>query len=112
LPGTFYSNAISFLSGQVALGALSGAARGLAMAQQTTQRSPYGSEQYMNGDMAKLLLGSAGEEGASRVQAWWATRQKDSFDVVYIPSGRSVVINITRTLSIDDDPAARKLMYE
>ena len=112
LSGTFYSNAPVFLGGEIALGALSGVAKGLQFAQEGSQTNPYGSERYFNGHLGPLLMGSSAEEASTRAEAWWAAREKDSFDVVYVPAGQPVVINITQNIQIDHDPQARKLKYE
>ncbi len=112
LPGKLYSNAARVLGGNVLLAASQSAANAMTTAQMDNHYNPLGGgTSQVAGSMGKYTLGEATVGATKEIGNWWNERQEDSFDAIYIEAGKSVVINITKTLAIDYDKEGRKLDY-
>jgi hypothetical protein len=113
ISGQLITNAPTYLGGNVLLGAAQGAASAYAQEQTTSQTSVLGaSTSTVTGSPSKFVLGQAGVNAAGEAQKWWADREQSSFDAVYVPSGKEIVVNFAKEILIDYDPQGRKLAYE
>jgi hypothetical protein len=113
ITGHFYTNAPTYLTGNVLLGAAQGAAGAYSASQTTSSTTPLGgSTSTVTGSPNKYVLGQAGVGAASQVQQWWAQREQNSFDAVYVAPNQPVVANITQEISIDYNPMGRKVAYD
>ena len=111
--GKFYTNAPTFLTTMVALGALNQGGQAYALAQQTAMSNASGgTTTSLTGSVGKYMLGGAVAGGTQQVMDWYTQREKNSFDAVYVPAGKKAVINITKQIAINHDPNGRKIYYE
>jgi hypothetical protein len=111
--GKLITNAPSYLTGNVLLGAAQGAATAYAQTQTTNQTSPFGSTtSTVTGSPTKFVLGQSGVNATNQAQQWWHDREENSFDAVYVPSGEEIVVNFAKEISIDYNPQGRKIDYE
>lgn len=112
IPGEFKTNAGQFLATIGILGASEGAATAYAESQvRETQFGAGAIGRSVIGSQAKYVLGNSGRQVASDVKQWWLDRQQNSFDAVYTPANKEVVVNIMQQIDIDYDPAGRKTSY-
>lgn len=113
VPGHFYTNAPTYLTGNILLGAAQGAA-GAYSQEQTTNSTNYfgGTTSTVTGSPGKYVLGQAGMNAAAQAQAWWAAREQNSFDAVYVPPNTPITVNITQEIALDYNPTGRKVAYD
>jgi integrating conjugative element protein (TIGR03752 family) len=112
LRGKLITNAPSYLTGNVLLGATQGAATAYAQMQTTNQTSSFGStSSTVTGSPVKYVEGQAGTNAANQAQQWWHDREENSFDAIYVPSGQEIVVNFAKQIDIDYNPQGRKLEY-
>lgn len=111
--GKLITNAPTYLSGNILLGAAQGAASAYSQAQTTSGTTAFGSNtSSVTGSPGAYVLGQSGMNAASQAQQWWHDREENSFDAVYVPSGQNIVVNFTKEVAIDYNPTGRKLDYE
>ena len=63
----------------------------------------------MTGDAAEYALASAASEAISESNQWLQRHLGQSFDAIYVPAGREVVIHIEQQVHIDEQPGGRRL---
>ncbi len=116
--GELISNYQDFLTNQVIIGGLANAAKALSEAQTTTSTQTnsatggLSSNKNITGDLAKFVLGETASGFLNDVSSFMKSREKDSFEAIYIPPGHPVSIHITEEIPIDYDMKARFLRYE
>lgn len=112
ISGKLITNAPTYLSGNILLGAAQGAASAYAQEQTTSQTTPFGSStSTITGSPGKYVLGQAGVNATSQAQQWWHDREEQSFDAIYVPSGDEIVVNFAKEIPIDYNPVGRKIAY-
>lgn len=115
--GKLITNAPSYLTGNVALGAGVGAANAYAQSQTTTNSYQGNTESTVTGSEGKYVAGQAMSNASSEVQQWWRDRQEQSFDAVYVaPADEEgeyiqIAVNFAKEIHIDYDTKGRKLNY-
>ncbi len=115
--GKLITNAPEFLSINAGLGMAAGAANAYSQSQTTSDGSILGGDTAVTGSQSKFVLGQSLSNGTSAVQQWWADREQQSFDAVYVPTTDSqgntvqIAVNFSKEIHIDYDPAGRKLNY-
>ncbi len=111
ISGELKSNAFQSLSRSTALNTLGATASALAQAQTTSEQSSSGDSmiQSVTGNIDNFVLGRAAEEAIQETNRWLQSRQQNSFDAIYLPAGRAVAIHIESTITIENDPTARKI---
>lgn len=116
--GKLISNAPAYLSGNVALGAATGAANAYAATQTTSHDSLIGNATTsITGSQSKFLSGQAAANVAKEVQQWWHDREEQSFDAIYVAPINNeeeyleIAVNFAKEIHIDYDPKGRKLNY-
>lgn len=112
IPGERKTNAPEFLANQFLLAGAEAAAQGLAQSQITTEAGTNGIRQAVSGDAGKFALGQGIAGGVKAAADWYRQRYGNMFDAIYVPPGKKVVVNITKTLRIDYDKNARKVNYD
>ena len=65
--------------------------------------------QSVTGNIDNFVLGRAAEEAIQETNRWLQSRQQNSFDAIYLPAGQAVAIHIESTITIENDPTARKI---
>ena len=112
IPGDLKTNAPAVIARGVTTGTLSGLARGYAEAQ-TTRRS--GSEgettTTITGDAEDYALANAAAEAVDEANAWFRRRLGQSFDAIYVPAGKTVVIHIEQQVNLDRPADLRRLVH-
>ncbi len=119
--GKLISNAPAYLAGNVALGAVTGAANAYAESQTTSHDSLLGNAtKTITGSQGKFLAGQATTNAAKEAQEWWHDREEQSFDAIYVsPTAEQnkqieyieIAVNFAKEIHIDYDPKGRKLNY-
>lgn len=115
--GRLITNAPAYLSGNVAIGAATGAANAYAQSQVTNNNSVLGNSSAVTGSQGKYIVGQALSSSATEVQQWWHDREEQSFDAVYVaPTNEQdeyveIAVNFAKEIHIDYDPKGRKLNY-
>lgn len=112
IPGERKTNAPEFLASQFLMAGAEAAAQGFGQAQVTTETGANGIRQAVSGDAGKFVLGQGLAGGIKASADWYRTRYGNMFDAIYVPPGKKIVVNITKTLRIDYDKNARKVNYE
>ena len=111
--GKFYTNAPRYLATMMTLGALNVGGSAYQQAQQTTMTNAVGgTTSSLTGSVGKAMLGGAIQGGTEQVMNWYTEREKNSFDAVYVASGKKAVINISTQIDINYNRAGRKISYE
>ncbi len=111
--GKFYTNAPRYLATVMTLGALNVGGSAYQQAQQTTMTNAVGgTTSSLTGSVGKAMLGGAIQGGTEQVMNWYTQREKNSFDAVYVASGKKAVINLTEQIDINYNPNGRKIYYE
>ena len=112
IPGDLKTNAPAVIARGVTAGTLSGLARGYAEAQ-TTRRS--GSEgettTTITGDAEDYALANAVAGAVEESNAWFRRRLGQSFDAIYVPAGKTVVIHIEQQVNLDRPADLRRLVH-
>lgn len=111
--GKYYGNAPEFLMGTMGLGFAQGAANAYSQTQLTNSTNVFGgTTSTVTGVPWKFVAGQAGANGMSAAAQWWAQREQDSFDAIFVPSNQAVVVNITKEIPIDYNVNNRKVFYD
>lgn len=111
--GKLITNAPSYLTGNILLSAGQGAAGAYAKMQTTDQTSAFGStSSSVTGSPWKYVLGQSGVNAANEAQQWWHDREENSFDAIYVQSGKKIVVNFAKQIAIDYNPKGRRIDYE
>jgi hypothetical protein len=116
--GKLITNAPAYLTGNVALGAATGAANAYAQAQVSNSNSVFGNSATVTGSQGKFVAGEALSGSANAVQQWWSDRVGQSFDAVYVaPADEKgeyveIAVNFAKEIHIDYDTKGRKLNYD
>ena len=110
--GERITNAPTFLAQRIGVMALGAAAEAAAASQTTSTVSDQGtSNTTVTDDQGQYILGKTLSGGAQEIDTWLMERQAQSFDAIFVAAGESVVVHLDVTLSVDYDPAGRKLDY-
>lgn len=111
ISGEYLTNAPEFIATQSGLVTLSSFASSLADSAVTTTTSADGATTSVVNDASKKALGEGFSDGSNEIGRWYAERQQSAFDVVFVPTGEQVVLNIEKSLHIDYEPDGRKLVH-
>lgn len=116
--GRLITNAPAYLSGNLALGAASGAANAYAQSQTMNTTSILGNTNTtVTGSSGKYIAGQALLNGTNEAQQWWHDREQQSFDAIYVPpintQGQyiTVAVNFAKEIHIDYNPKGRRLSH-
>lgn len=69
------------------------------------------SQEIFNGDAADFARANVYVSAIQETTDWIRERQRQSFDVIYVPPAHSVVINLEQELRVDLDTNGRRLDY-
>ena len=112
IPGDLKTNAPAVIARGVTTGTLSGIARGYAEAQTTRQSSSEGdSTTTITGDAEDYALATAAADAVDEANVWFRRRLGQSFDAIYVPAGRPVVIHIEQQVNLDRPADLRRLVH-
>ena len=112
IPGDLKTNAPAVIARGVSTGTLSGIARGYAEAQTTRQSSSEGvTTTTITGDAEDYALANAAADAVDQANVWFRRRLGQSFDAIYVPAGRSVVIHIEQQVNLDRPADLRRLAH-
>ncbi|WP_422452172.1 TIGR03752 family integrating conjugative element protein [Endozoicomonas sp. ALC066] len=109
--GERITNAASYLSAQIGLGALDAYAQARADAETTTTFSGTDGVKTVDGDPTDYATASLISGGSTEVLNWVEERMQQSFDAVYVPPGVEVIIHPSQQLEIDYDQNGRKVNH-
>ncbi|MGH2604157.1 MAG: TIGR03752 family integrating conjugative element protein, partial [Dehalococcoidia bacterium] len=65
----------------------------------------------VDGNAGKFVAGEALRGGASNAQRWVEERLGQSLDVIFVPPGGRVTINVREMIEIDYDTEGRRVSY-
>ena len=112
IPGDLKTNAPAVIARGVTTGTLSGIARGYAEAQTTRQSSSEGATTTtITGDAEDYALANAAADAVDEANAWFRRRLGQSFDAIYVPAGRPVIIHIEQQVNLDRPADLRRLVH-
>lgn len=112
LPGQYITNFPDYVTKKASLAMLGSIASSLADSVTTTTTTAEGITTSVVNDSLKKALGDGGESAASEVTEWFEKRQTSAFDVVFLPTGQDLVINIDDFINIDYEVDGRKLYHK
>ena len=113
IEGELITDAAQYLMTTSLLSGLSSAAKAVSEAQKTlTSNNNGSSSSSLTGSPSKLSAYSALSGGVDDAKDWFNQRTKSSFDVIFVPSGKSVKILTQEQINIDYDPNGRKLDHQ
>lgn len=110
--GQYITNSLSYATRQGFLASLGAFASSIAGAAVTTTTNADGVTNQVINDAGQKALGDGFKAGSDEIIRWYAERQQSAFDVVYVPPGESIVVNVDSEIHIDYEPAGRKLFHE
>lgn len=110
--GQYFTTFPEFMAKQGALTTLSAFAGSIAQSAVTTTTNADGATTSIVNDATKKAAGEGFESGANELTRWYAERQASAFDVVYVPTGEPIVVNIEKALHIDYELDGRKLIHK
>lgn len=111
ISGEYITNFPEYMAKQAGLTALSSFAGAIADSAVTTTTNVDGVTTQIVNNSTKNALGEGFQSGTNEITKWYAERQGSAFDVVFVPTGEPVVINIEKALHIDYEPEGRKLIH-
>ena len=112
VPGDLKTNAPAVIARGVTTGTLSGLARGYAEAQTTRQSGSEGdTTTTITGDAEDYALATAAADAVDEANVWFRRRLGQSFDAIYVPAGRPVVIHIEQQVNLDRPADLRRLTH-
>lgn len=109
ISGEYITNAPENLSKLFLAGFAAGAADGVARSQ--IQINGTGLGAALSGNALEFAAGNGGSEGLNAWAEYIEARAREDFDVVYVESGRELVLNITNQIEIDYNFGSRKVNY-
>ncbi|MGH8468756.1 MAG: TIGR03752 family integrating conjugative element protein [Gammaproteobacteria bacterium] len=111
--GERISNAASYLSQRVLVGAVGAAGDAAAASQSTNTVSGLTGvgTTTVTGEIGTFILGRTVRESARDIEDWLDARAAQSFDAVFAAPGGTVSLLIQREMTIDYDPVGRKLRH-
>ena len=110
IKGDLKTNVPQAIRRSVVAGTFAGLAQGYADAQSTRSTDSSGTTSTtVTGDAAEYALASAASEAISESNQWLQRHLSQSFDAIYVPAGREVVIHIEQQVLIDEQPDGRRL---
>ena len=110
IKGDLKTNVPQAIRRSVVAGTFAGLAQGYADAQSTRSTDSSGTTSTtVTGDTAEYALSSAASEAISESNQWLQRHLSQSFDAIYVPAGREVVIHIEQQVLIDEQPEGRRL---
>ncbi|WP_428775695.1 TIGR03752 family integrating conjugative element protein [Vibrio sp.] len=112
ISGQYITNFPEFVRTQGALTGLGSLASSLATAASSKSTNADGVTVSVVNDAVQKAAGEGFADGATEMTKWYAERQKSAFDVVYVRTGESVVLNIEEPVLIDYDPEGRKIFHQ
>lgn len=107
--GEYITNAPENLTKLFLAGVAAGAADGLSRSQVTIGGTGFG--QVLSGSGGEFVLGNGARSGLDAWADYIQERAREDFDVVFVESGRELVINITNQIEIDYDFIGRRVKY-
>ena len=107
--GEYITNAPENLTKLFLAGVAAGAADGLQRSQLTLGGGGLGT--VLSGSGGEFVLGNGARSGLDAWADYIQERAREDFDVVYVESGRDLVINITNQIEIDYDFIGRRVKY-
>ena len=112
IPGDLKTNAPAVIARGVTTGTLAGVARGYAEAQTTRQSNSDGATTTtITGDAEDYALANAAADAVDEANVWFRRRLGQSFDAIYVPAGRPVVIHIEQQVNLDRPADLRRLAH-
>ncbi|MEO8401645.1 MAG: TIGR03752 family integrating conjugative element protein [Gammaproteobacteria bacterium] len=118
ISGKLITNAPTYLTGNVLLGATAAGANAYAQSQTTSTSSFLGNTNTaVTGSQGKFIAGQMTSGAANEAQQWWHDREQQSFDAIYVPpvdqQGQyiEIAVNFAKEIHIDYNPKGRKLSY-
>ena len=107
------TNAQSFLTQRIGLSAAAAAAKAAAAAETATTVSGVTgtATTAVTGHIDTFVRNRAVSDGLDEVTRWLEERQGQSFDAIYVPPDRELVVHVTREIAIDFDPKGRKVNH-
>lgn len=112
IAGERKSNAHSFITTQILMGAAAAAGEAAAAQQTTVTADTQGSSSTVTGNLGRYIAGKAGAGGLNDIRKWAMERYGQMFDAIYVPPGQPVAIHMTREIAIDYEPNGRKVNDE
>lgn len=116
VPGEKKSNAGKYLAGRITATAAEAAAIAAAASQTTEVQSigggSIGSSTTVTGDRSKFIYNATLAGAAHETADWIRDRQSQEFDAVYVRAGEKVAVHINEEITLDYDPAGRKVNYD
>ncbi len=111
--GTRISNSASYLSGRILASIAEAGAGAFSQGEVTNTVSALGgvSTSVITGDAVRYAGGKALSGGAAEVSAYLRERMAQSFDVIYVDTGKELAIHIDVELPIDYEHNGRKTSY-
>ena len=110
IKGDLKTNVPQAIRRSVVAGTFSGLAQGYADAQSTRSTDSSGTTSTtVTGNAAEYALASAASDAISESNQWLQRHLGQSFDAIYVPAGREVVIHIEQQVHIDEQPGGRRL---
>jgi integrating conjugative element protein (TIGR03752 family) len=111
--GERISNAATYLGGQVLAAGVEAAASAFAQSETTNIVSPVlgTTTSVITGDAAKFAAGRALSGGAEEISQYLRERLAQSFDVIYVDTGRELAVHVDIELPIDYEHNGRKTTY-
>ena len=113
LPGKLITNAAGYLGTSTLLSAAEAAAGAFAAGETTSVvGGALGTvTNTVDGNVGKFVAGEALRGGASNAQRWVEERLGQSLDVIFVPPGGRVTINVREMIEIDYDTEGRRVSY-
>ena len=111
VPGELKTNAPEVIRRSITSGFAEGLARGYSDAQTQRTVDDSGTTTVVTGDVANYAITNAVADAVTESNRWLQQRLNKSFDAIYVPAGRKVVIHIERQVEFDRDLGGRRLAH-
>lgn len=111
ISGERKTNAATYLPTLFALSAAGAAAEAMAAGQGATAAEGTSVAGALAGSAGQAALGKAVSGGTNELAEWVKARYGQMFDAVYVPPGAPVAVHITRQITVDYEPAGRRVKY-
>ncbi|CBL45392.1 Hypothetical protein HDN1F_35100 [gamma proteobacterium HdN1] len=113
IKGTLISNATQYLRDRMIAAGAAATAAAAAAAETTTQRDGVGggTSTAVTGDMGNYIAGQTGTATLNELAAYLRDRMDQAVDIIYLDAGKDVTIHVEKEITIDYDPAGRKLSH-
>lgn len=112
IPGYYISNFPQFAATNAGIAGLVAFGEGMAASQTTTITGDNGSQsKIVDGDTVSYAAGKMIGEAGKTTSEFYAKRQEDAFDAVWLEVGERVAVHIEKELHIDYDTKGRKIIH-